>query len=492
MTTASYDVATTPSFKAAWWTPWLAWPVIAAAVLRLTVAAILVAQNGISVLLHADTSSYLIPGRNLLLHGQFMADGVPDLFRTPGYPLFLVLTILAGVHAAVAINVILSVFSVILVWKLGRAVFDNERIALGAAWLFAFEPIAVTSSLVLTSETLFLALYLLSMERLAEFLRGRRLPALAAAGLWLAAATLVRPVTYYLPIFLALGLFLVLARVPGLPPQRHGPVARAPGLRWKAPAVLLISVFPWLAAWQARNWVETRYSGITSITDNNLYFLAAANLTAHLEHRPSFDVITEWGYVDFTGNSGQSYLFQPYLKQHPEQVGWSQTQRLAFMHSQSVRIIRAHPVVYLSLCLTDLLRTVFNPVVYYFDSSLHPKHSAHAFGVAKWGLPGLQLLLSKAKVDPFLAAETIISEIVLLVVYMFAARGVLLAARGTYGRSLHKMFLWFLLGTSLYFLAVSVAEVMGPLATARYRLPVMPVVCILAAAGFRRAKTVET
>src|ERR1039458_5064242 len=208
-----------PSYKTEWWTPRLAGPVIAAAVVRLALLAVMLARTGTSALLHADTSSYLIPGRNLLLHGSFVADGVPDLLRTPGYPLFLAITSLAGLLAAALANVILSVFSVILVWKLGKTVCDNNRIALGAAWIFAFEPVSFTYSSVLVSESLFLALFLLSLERLVVFPRGRRLPVLVAAGLWLAAATFVRPVTYYLPLALALGLFLVLGRLPGLPLQ---------------------------------------------------------------------------------------------------------------------------------------------------------------------------------------------------------------------------------------------------------------------------------
>ena len=108
------------------------------------------------------------------------------------------------------------------------------------------------------SETLFLVLFLLSLERLVQFLRGHRLLVLAEAGIFLAAATFVRPVTYYLPIPLALSLSLVL---PGVP-----------ALRWKAPAVLLLTVLPWLAAWQIRNWVETGFSSFTSVGVENLYF----------------------------------------------------------------------------------------------------------------------------------------------------------------------------------------------------------------------------
>jgi len=74
------------------------------------------------------------------------------------------------------------------------------------------------------------------MERLAEFLRGHRLRVLAAAGLWLAAATFVRPIAYYLPLHWLWDCFWCWHTYqashpatrtrrwdPGLPPQRQEP-----------------------------------------------------------------------------------------------------------------------------------------------------------------------------------------------------------------------------------------------------------------------------
>jgi hypothetical protein len=485
---------TCSSFAAGWWTPRLAGPVITAAVVRLAMLAFALIRSGTGALSLSDTISYLEPGRNLLLHGRYIADGVPDVLRTPGYSLFLAITSLAGMPAAALANVILSVFSVILVWRLGRRAFGDERIALGAAWIFALEPLSVANSVVLLSDTLFLALFLLTLERLAEFLCKHDLRALVAAGLWLAAATFVRPVSYYLPIPLALGLFLVLARVPGLPPQRQRPVAGDPGLppqrqrpvagdpglRWKAPAVLLISVLPWLALWQMRNWVETRYSGFSSAAEINLYFVAAANVTSRVEHRDFYALRRESGYVDFLNNSGQSYLFPPYLALHPEQASWSQGQRLAFMHSESMHVIRSHYRVYLTSCLKSLLQPVFLlGAGYQLDRPMYPENPSRVAGLAdappsQWGR-----LISTA--DPRVVIQKIVFTLVLLALYFFAARGVMRIG-------MNDVCLWLLLATSLYFLAVTGATG-GPGGGARYRLPVMPAICILAAAGFGRART---
>jgi hypothetical protein len=445
----------------------MAGPVIAAGVVRLTLLAITLARTGTSALVLPDTNSYLIPGRNLLLHGRFVADGAPDLLRTPGYPLFLAVTSLAGLPAAAVANVFLSIFSVILVWRLGRTVFCDDRVALGAAWIFAFEPLSVVNSNMLLSETLFLALFLLSMERVAAFFRGRRLRVLAQAGFWLAAATFVRPVTYYLPVALAVGLFLVLARVKGL--------------RWKAPAVLLVSVLPWLAAWQIRNWVETGYTGFSSVSDLNLYYFIAPDVEAQVEHRSYTDIRSELGYGCALGCGEQFYLYPRYLSVHPEQTKWSQGQRLAFMHSEALGVIRPHLSVYLRQCSQHLLVALFGPGTGSFRYLLHPEEFERmSHLIAYMGPVNAEITL--ARTYPWIAAEKATFAAALFGLYLFAARGIF---RG----GIHRACLWLLLGTSIYFFAVSAAAG-GAGVGARYRLPVMPTVCILAAAGLRRAKPI--
>jgi hypothetical protein len=189
----------------------------------------------------------------------------------------------------------------------------------------------------------------------------------------------------------------------------------------------------------------------------------------------------ELGYVDFTNHSGQDYLFAPYLALHPEQAEWSQAQRLAFMHAEAVRIIRAHPSVYLSACLAHLFKTVFDPGAGSFDALLNPGDPRHIAGlIMDKGLVSGVLVL--AREYPWIAAEKAAFAVVLLALYLFAVRGV-------YRCDMRNPYLWLLLGISLYFLVISGA-VGGAGADARFRLPVMPVVCIFAAAGIWRAKSV--
>jgi hypothetical protein len=460
-----------PDERDLWWEPRLVWPVLAATLVRFALLAVSLFRNGSSILFQADTVSYLDPGRNLVLHGHFIADGVPDLVRTPGYSLFLGITSLAGLPATGAANATVSALTVILVWRLARTIFADDRIALGAAWIFAFEPITIALSSALLSENLFLVPFLIGIERLAAFLREDRLRHVAVAGLCLAAATYVRPISYYLPFTLAVGLFVVSERVPGL--------------RWKAPAILLICAVPLVAVWQIRNWVETGYRGFSSISEINLYFYGAVDVEARLKHRSFLDVRKDFGYVDFTDHDGQSYLYPPYLALHPEQAGWTQGQRLAFMRSEGLRVIEAHPGIYFDNFATALVAEIFSPGSGYLDRLVIDGKSSGKPGLIDQGLAhgGVQLI----RKSPWEAAEKGAFEVVLLAIYLCAAWGTLLAVKGAFRGRLENASLWLMLGTSVYLLSVAALSDMA--ADSRLRLPVIPFVCILAAAALWGTKT---
>jgi hypothetical protein len=423
---------------------------------RMLLLGVALARGGSGALYRADTLSYLEPGRTLLLHGSFVEAGLPDIARTPGYALFLALMSLAGPIAVAVLQIVLSALSVVLVRRLAVLVFRDPRVALVAAWIFAFEPLSIVYSILLLSETLFLVLFLLCLVQLVEFLRTQKLWLLAMAGLWLAAATFVRPVTYYLPIALAMGLFLVLARVPGL--------------RWKAPAVILLSVLPWLAAWQIRNRIETGFGGFSSIQTENLYFFSAAEVTSRLEHRSLAEVQNDLGYNDE----------QVFLARHPEAGQWNQAQRLQFMGTEAKHVLRAHPGLFLRTHFAGSMRAAFNPGSAVLLSLVGAPMDDGAFRREREEGP-LRGAFWVAENYPAQTAVTAALGVVLLGLYGFAVFGLVREAR--LGNDPYAC-LWLLIGVSLYFFGVSG----GAIAAARLRLPVMPIVCVLAAAGVTRKK----
>lgn len=453
MTSQTTSPAANQSLKNEWWTPWLAGPVLLAAVVRFGLLAVALARTGATAVEGTDTYRYLIPGRNLLLHGAFSADGVPALLRTPGYPLFLAVTSLAGFPVAAVLNSVLSLVCLVLAWKIARVVSADDRIAICAAWVFAIEPLTTVFSLLLLSETSFMAFILFGIERLASFLQTHRLRMLAAAGLSIAATALVRPPAYYLPIALAIGLLAVLARVPGL--------------RWKAPAVLLISCLPWLAAWQIRNKVETGYSGFSSARELNLYAQNGVEVTARLEHRNYFDVREEFGYYTFYHYSGQTYLSQPYLQHHPEQVGWTRAQRIAFLGAEGKRIIRAHPGIYVRTCIEPLVSMILEPGAGYFARMLSLTDTELANGVgSNVGL--VHYTVNLVKTHPGIALSKVVFGVLLVALYLLAIRGLL-------RHRIENPYQALLVGTALYFIAVC-GITAGPGYDPRFRIPILPIV----------------
>lgn len=430
--------------------------VAAGGLLRLALWAAVLGRTGTSAMASGDTASYLDPGQNLLWHGCFFTAGLAEIGRTPGYPLFLAVCWTLGPAFAALLQAGISTVCIYLVARLTRAVFhaeytaDVEYKAWLAAWFFALEPVSIVYSQRLLSETLFVFLLLLALERVAACFVAQRSSALLAGGLWMAAAAFVRPIGFYLPLVVALVLFGFL------------PLDRRTRLR--AASILLLASMPWLLAWQARNYLETGYAGFSSIAVRNAYFYSAAEVQSRADALPFASEQQQMGYGDEAA----------YVAAHPEQHAWSQSARLQFQKREAWRIFSAHPrsliraqmmgsaVVAFTPCAADLYRLL----------DVEPEDAPTRIVHEGVGAAAVHLL----KTHPAQAAGMALLEMWLLVLYG-------LALRGLFSRASAPESLVLLLAVSLWFLAASG----GVQAVGRYRLPVMPVVCVLSAAGWRKA-----
>lgn len=147
-------------------------------------------------------------GAYLKLATQLAAGGgYEGTFRPPGYPAFLAfwLAIGAGTLGIRLAQVALSAWSTVLMYRLGGRV-GGERVGRVAALLFAFDPVLIAFSHRLWSETLFLTLLLLVLDRLTREPESGRWTPWALAGVLLGAGALVRPMLVTFLPFLALWL----------------------------------------------------------------------------------------------------------------------------------------------------------------------------------------------------------------------------------------------------------------------------------------------
>jgi hypothetical protein len=426
---------------------------LAAAIVRVAFFAAVLERTGTSILTQGDTASYLAPGRNLFLHGVFATTinpTWPEIDRTPGYPVFAMLTgaLHGNILPTVLVQILLSLISLVLISRIAAQVFPNSNAGPIAAWLFAFEPVAITYTLRIMPETLFLLLLLIAIERLLTYQRTGKFAVLTLSCLSLVAATYVRPIAYYLGFAIAIALAIT---------SRH-----RKGHAWRAPAIVLLTIYPLLFAWQIRNASETGYRGFSSIVEKNLYFFQSAEITADQRHISLDQQQQELGYAD------QDH----YIAAHPEQAAWTRVQQLNYMHTQATAILAAHPMLYVQSHFKGVAVVALTPAASEPLQMLaaYPSEDSTPHRLLNEGI--LASLDRVIQSHPTLAITMATLELFLLILYTFAVRACLIP-------NTNRIAIATLIGIALYFLLISG----GAQAVGRYRLPIMPEVCILAAGG---------
>ncbi len=395
-----------------------------------------------------DSRGYFQPAEELLRSGRFADNDRPEITRTPGYPIFLVPGIALGrpVLVTILLQVILSLLTVWLVYRIAWLLFENEMAAAAAAFLYSLEPLSILYTSLLLTETLFAALIVAFFFCLADYFQRRQaLGTLVLAGLALAASVYVRPVSYYLPILATFALL---------------PALLLRFRRWKYAlhaVVFLAASFAPVAAWQVRNKAEVGYGGFSAISDLNLYLYQAAAVNAKVEGLPFQEA--QQRMRSFEG--------------HPEHRSWTEAQESVFMRREGLRLILKHPLVYAGIHLRGMVRILFDPgsVDYLKLFHSYPRLGGILASIEDQGL--VSVLLGLRRSNP-LAFWTQLALVVWLALYY------LLALFGLFGRSCAGLWAKIaLVALSAYFIAISG----GPIGYSRFRHPAMPLLCILAGCG---------
>jgi len=268
--------------------------------------------------------------------------GRPDALRTPLYPLFV-----AGVYSlfghapwiVLLFQVILDSLScLLLAITLARLV--APRVALIAALFYAVDPFLILYSSEFLSEILFVfflvcAFYILSTGISAGSEKWRAL-GYSLGGLVLGLATLVRPVSRYVPVFLVI--FLL---------SRYRSAPRA-ALRY---AVLALALFVLaLTPWLIRN---AEVFGNPFISTFDSYNLLVLNVVPLEREKRGLD----------SGTVKQQLLSEADSMmaaegKNPE--GWNQLERAAYWRRLAIRYIEANPVGFARFYFLGVIQSFWN------------------------------------------------------------------------------------------------------------------------------------
>jgi 4-amino-4-deoxy-L-arabinose transferase-like glycosyltransferase len=423
--------------------------------------------HGSAGFFRGDTRGYIGLAQSLL-RGSFLSpgtysiQGTPEIFRPPGYPLLLLPAIALQHVVIIALleNFLLAAMSAWLVWRIVTDFCPSSKAAFWSVLLYCFEPMGLVYSETLMSETLFSTFVLLFVWIFIRYFREPTPAKLALSALALGCATYIRPVPVYLGFWLIPVFFVLLLT-----------------LSWfqRATRAILFAVIFMLtlAPWVIRNAVVANYKAFSSAQDWNLYFMSAATVQAKLEHRNSSEVMVEWGATT---------SIEDYLRTHPEQRTWPEAEIARFWRSEAKRIILPHLLTYAVIHAKGCVRVIFNPGVTEVlrSAGIYPDSSNPLVSKLDQGFIRATLWLFQQY--PVTAVLIPLMTVQLLLYYLLALVGL---------RRMPFEMSFLFCALFLYFVLVSGF----PSAMARYRAPVMPLVCIsagVAVANWRMKKPATT
>lgn len=233
-----------------------------------------------------DSREYVALAHNLVSSHTFTRDTAPpfrpELFRTPGYPLFLAVPLLLVRHSSFALHpssfillslllqLLLSLATVWLTRKLALELGLAPTSAGLAALFVALSPNLAFLSSKLVSEALFIPLLLVCVLLLNRYrLTGRALD-LIGTGVCSGLLVLTRPIATFFPLVIAAYL-LWLARGQRLIVHRSSLIA---------PLILLACSSIVIAPWVIRNGQKTGRYIISTASEHNIYLYDAATVLA--------------------------------------------------------------------------------------------------------------------------------------------------------------------------------------------------------------------
>jgi len=431
-----------------------------------------------------DSRDYLVLAHNLHEPGKtrfYRSEGylwnvipptlTPELFRTPGYPTFLWMTRavpgppLTSTDAAqdsprarfvpsgarrvpwsitpLIVQVLLDVALVCLAFLLGR-VLCSERVGLLAAAFQAITPVAAVAAVRVLSDSLFAVLLTGSILLLVWYLKTDKKLLVFSAGILLGLACLVRPIG---------GPFAVIAFVAIL------------AARWRRPqwaALFLVGVAVCVGPWIGRNYVRARYVGLSSVGDYNLFFF---NAMALVESDPKVTLTPVQQALRMAGPDSPASL--------PAYRGLSSPDSARAWRREGLAIIGKHPLRYGWLHLRTTMNT-FLPAA---------TDVLEVCGVTSGGKGTLKVIRTRgvlAGVRHYFGGRTwpVLLAVPLVLITLLKYVGVVLGAV-KYLRLRMGAAGWLVLITIAWF-----ALVPGPVAHARFRVPIAPLLSVVAAAGF--------
>lgn len=431
-----------------------------------------------SAFLYVDSAEYIGPARALLSLGVYAPtperSNEAEVVRPPGYPLLVAATfsIFGEVPLAVSAAGAFVATATALVLLLGPGRFFGRRAAACGAILLCLDAGSFGRSLDVLSETFFTLLLVLGLWALAAAVaKGPvKTRSAALAGCALGCAILVRPILVYFPAAAAVGLVIAEARSGG----RLRRLALV-GTAFLLPVALLVG------GWIVRNGLATGSYLLTPVAGHQLLHRRAASVVAMAKGTTLSEAQEMLGireaFLRWRGPTAEAELFAPrrYAEVFPATAGLSTAELDRIWAREARRIFREHPVLTARMLAKGAAMLLLAPPSLVLSVNWGFAIPGREL-LRRWTdqeLAGFAALLLEERPFIFLVSAACVAQLV--AVYLAASVGAV-RFRSRVPAPVHAV----LLGAFLYLVATSAGT---DASDDRFRVPLMPVVCIYAGAA---------
>jgi hypothetical protein len=396
-----------------------------------------------SVFIEPYTARYVELAEHLLKQGAFTEGSVPEIYRTPGYPVFLIPAVISGklVPIALILQIMVSIVTLFFFRALARTLV-SERPADAATLLLAIDPLWLVFPSLLVPETLFGLCVVFGLLGLVKTIQNDAAYWMILGGAGFAAAAFVYPVAYFLPFQLVLSaLFLRI-------------VVRT--VDFRRIALISIIAFAPLTFWQARNYIQTGFCGFSTVFAQALYFGHQTEILSKLSDKPS--AIEQEALLKKLGQFSRTHE--------------SKFDQLRFMRNEGLKAIADHPITAAKIQVKGMFKTLAGQEAHSYIRlfGLLPESDKEKFFYSR----GLRSLLISEPGSIPIGALIITLGVTAITLSIY-----LLALAGLTRNSLDFKYAFILLSVAFYFLVMTG----GPFGYSRYRYPIMPIICIFGGVG---------
>ncbi len=312
--------------------------------------------------LHADPDAYRQIAENLRQHGVYTTTTEPTAFRPPLYPLILATVATGGkvtIVAAAALNVLFGVVTVVLPYLLAFR-WSLGRWSIGAAAMVAIDPLLLNQSALVMTETLATLLATAGLFALTIWSQRPSLRLAVMAGAVFGLACVCRPT--FIPWLGLAALAMVALQC------WNAEVSRAKAVRRAAVcAIALVGCAAMIVSpWAIRNYVvlgtpkaTTTHGGYTVLLGNNPSFYRYLRNAEHGTTWDSVELASAWELRQHSSSPDDRLWNLPHDPSTIDTstvIARSELEDDQFAYSLAKHYIRAEPEMFVHACMVRVGR----------------------------------------------------------------------------------------------------------------------------------------